>query len=38
MFQKETIPISFKEEYTYIHYVRRAINDTLVFLVGQQTE
>ena len=38
MFQKETIPISFKEEYTDIRYVLRALNDTLLFLVKQQTE
>ena len=33
MFQKETIPISFGEKYTYIRYVFRALNSTLVFLV-----
>ena len=33
MFQKETIPVNFGEEYKYIGYVFRALNDTLVFLV-----
>ena len=33
MFQKETIPVNLGEEYTRIHSVFRAINDTLVFLV-----
>ena len=36
MFQKETIPISFKEEYSDIRYAFRAHNHTLVFLVEQQ--
>ena len=35
MFQKETIPVNFKEEYTKIKYVFRALNDTFVFLVEQ---
>ena len=36
MFQKETISVSFKEEYTYIRYALRALNDTLIFLVEQK--
>ena len=32
MFQKEAIPISFGEEYKYIRYVFRALNNTLVFV------
>ena len=35
MFQKETLPVSFEEEYKDIHYALRAFNDTLVFLVEQ---
>ena len=35
MFEKETIPVSFKEEYTNIRYALRARNDTFVFLVEQ---
>ena len=38
MFQKETILISFKEEYSDIRYAFRAHNDTFVFLMQQQTE
>ena len=38
MFQKETIPISFGEEYSNISYALRALNDTFVFLVEQLTE
>ena len=38
MFHKETLLINFKEEYTKISYVFRALNDTLVFLMGQNTE
>ena len=33
MFQKETIPVSFEEEYKNISYVLKALNDSLVFLV-----
>ena len=36
MFQKETIPISFEEEYSDIRYAFRAHNDTLVFPMKQQ--
>ena len=33
MFHKETIPISFGEEYKDVSYAFRTLNDTLVFLV-----
>ena len=33
MFQKETTPVNFEEEYINISYMFRALNDTLVFLV-----
>ena len=32
------IPISFGEKYNNIRYALRALNDTFVFLVEQQTE
>ena len=35
MFQKETLSIDLGEIYTNIHYVFRALNDTLVFMVDQ---
>ena len=35
MLQKEALLISFKEEYTNVHYAFRALNNTLVFLVLQ---
>ena len=38
MFQKETIPVNFGEEYSNISYAVRALNDTFIFLVEQQTE
>ena len=38
MFQKETIPISFKEEYKEIGIVFKALKDTLVFMVEKWTE
>ena len=38
MFHKETIPVSFGEEYNNISYAFRALNDTFVFLVQQQTD
>ena len=38
MFHKETIPVSFNEEYKEMNIALRALNDTLVFLVKRQTE
>ena len=38
MFQKEALPISFKEGYKLTKYVFRALNNTFVFLMQQQTE
>ena len=38
MFQKEALPISFKEEYKEIGIVFKALKDTLVFMVEKWTE